>query len=84
MEDKLIHTLTNGIKLYTTGGSDCLTNYAKEKGLNLDCYLSVDIKGFKSYILIEYHGNASETIYENQRFEDVAVHIDILSLVEKK
>jgi hypothetical protein len=79
MEDKLIFTLGNGIKLYTTDGSSALTNYAKEKKLNLVCYKAVFENGYTTYILVK----DSNVVYENQIFEDTAVHIDILSLVEK-
>ena len=75
-----ITTLKNGIILDDTKGmSQTLTAWAKKRGLkNRTVFYFKDGK-IEGYLLV--NGNTPE--FENARAEDMACHIDMLSIAKK-
>jgi len=58
-----------------------LTNYAREKGLkNIQVLYAQTIKGYKSRIITEN----KIPIYDSQLYENIAVKIDILAMIQKR
>lgn len=74
-DDKFIMRLDNGMRLYQNSFTLSLQEYAKEKGID-DCriFLAVDSNGYKEFLMVI----KDQPEFASQRFEDVAVHIDIM------
>lgn len=55
-----------------------LTEYARSKELKgVKVFYIKDKVGYKTRVIIK----GQEYIYENQRVEDIAIHLDIMSLI---
>lgn len=74
----LVHTLENGVKLYTNSFTEGAERWAKGRWnlLEVRVFLAEIPNGERFYIIVD----KTETVFETKNYEQLSVHIDIMGL----